>query len=474
MREWAEHDSVFAFSGGYPETAVSSGGAYGRRAARVFAWYVKGFPLSQRTNAPTYFGGSHSIDVMTDLVSVYSGATVDSTSATRVKAATVSARCFGVVQPWSERSNNSAVYQPPLSLRQALTSLAQSADIDIFINWDGNVAFSSDIWDFTTAIGTPSLVEFTEASPSGVQRWVASDGERGAPYNRVFFNGGRTNPAEGLGSGRGGYEVGAIPFQGPFDLDGATIPLSARTVEVGLEQGWRPWRQQNENPWQWRQLDIVARDRVSFRTSRAGLMLELGDYFKLTWTRGPSINGPYASAVFQCDGITYAPGDDSVEIEAIWRDDIQTERQYLLDDEALLVRSKGAMSSVVETFGDEFALFTDSVNLSTMGVLAGDILVLRDSSQAADVFTLNAAFRVVLVVDDQTLSVVDASGAPAVLPTATIIINADWSIVRGATTYPTVVSDPTNYPSGGSMYGKVTAAAGTTSDTTTGNRLING
>jgi hypothetical protein len=58
--------------------------------------------------------------------------------------------------------------------------------------------------------------------------------------------------------------------------------------------------------------------------------------------------------------------------------------------------------------------------------------------------------------------------------TGGVVVNADWSIVRGKTTYPTAVSDPTNYPSGGDIYGKVTDTAGLTSDSEIGNRLISG
>jgi hypothetical protein len=199
--------------------------------------------------------------------------------------------------------------------------------------------------------------------------------------------------------------------------------------------------------------------------------LELGDYFKLTWTRGPSIGGPYASTVFKCESITYAPNDDSVEISAVWCDDTQTEQQYLLDDETMLVRSKGGLTGSADGHDTYTVAFGGTIDLATMGVVAGDILILRDSTQADDVFTRNAAFRITSTTPT-TATVTGPTGLPSI--PAGAVINADWSIIRGATTYPTAISDPTNYPSGGVMYGKTTDSSGVHSDSTAGNRLISG
>lgn len=465
----------FAYQGGYSESAVdSSDRGYRAKASRVVRWYVRAIVGSQVTNAPaapeSSFGIAHPVDVMRDLVAVYSSATVDTTSAARVKAGAPFAACSGVVQAWTERANNPSFPPPPLSLRQVLTELAQSSDFDIFINWSGLIAFSSDVWDFTTATQAGSLIAIAEASISSMRRWVPSNGERHAPFNRVFFEGGKANPSNDED----------VPFQGPFDLETADIPTSVMAIEMSLRQGWRPFRQQALDPWQWRSVDGVTRDRISFRTNISGLRLELGQYFRITWTRGSQVAGPYNGGgatsdgvIFQCEAITYSPTDDVVEIEAVWRDDTSTERQYLLDDETLLLRSKGAMSGNAMTAGDEFVTFDGTINLTTMGVVSGDILILRDASETADSFALNAAFRISFVVDYMQVSVVDSNGAAAVLPSA-VLSNAEWSIVRGATTYPTAVSDPTNYPSGGDMYGKATAAGGTYSNSETGNRLISG
>lgn len=494
--QYLQFISKYKYAAGYQQSDVDSddagstgpdggnGGSYATLGSRVMRWHVKGIPLSQRTNAPTVFPGTHAIDVMVDLCSVYSDATIDTTSAARVKAGNPNARAFGVVQAWSERANNQNLYQPPMSLRQVLTQLAQSSDMDVFINWAGAVAFSSDVWDYLTStqydinqgtVGALLEIQETELQPGSMRRWVPSNGERHSAFNRVYFEGGRNNPADGRGGSTLYAGIGGegIPFQGPWDLSGATIPVTTRVIEMALQQGWRPWRQQREDPLQWRSIDIVARDRISFRMHRGGLLLDLGDYFKLNWTRGASIGSPYASTVFQCEDITYAPGDDTVEIEAVWRHDVTTERQYLLDDETLLVRSKGALTGSATPDGASSASFGGTIDLNAMGVLEGDILVLRDTSQAADVFTRNGAWRIIAVSIGGTDCDL-ANNGEGNQPAAGVVVNAEWYIVRGATTYPTAVSDPTNYPDGGAMYGKVTDSGGLTSDAAAGNRLISG
>jgi len=467
----------FAYQGGYSLDAVDGAGpAYRAKASRVLRWYVRVIVGSQVTNAPAVpessFGIAHPVDVMRDLVSVYSSATVDTTSAARVKAGSPFAACSGVVQAWTERANTPNSPPPPMSLRQVLTELAQSSDFDVFIDWSGLIAFSSDVWDFTTATQASGLLAFSEADLSSMTRWVPSNGERGAPFNRVYFEGGKSNPSN----------EEDVPFQGPFDLADAEVPTSVMAIEMSLRQGWRPFRQQALDPWKWRSVDGVTRDRIRFRTKIGGLRLELGQYFRITWTRGSQVAGPYnaggdasTGVIFQCEAITYSPTDDVVEIEAVWRDDTSTERQYLLDDETLLVRSKGATSGAV-TVEDSNSVFVfgGTINLTSMGVQAGDIIVLRDSTQADDVFTRNRALRIVSVDTTNELTVDASAGLDFSYPLGGTIANADWSIVRSATTYPTAVSDPTNYPSGGDMYGKATAADGTYSNAETGNRLISG
>lgn len=438
---------------------------YANVGAGVIAWFVKGFPLSARTQqaAPE----QHPIDVLADLVLYYSESTtitVDTTAAARVKAGTPHSAAFGVVQPWTERANNPAIFQPPPSLRQAITKISQSADIDSFINWSGQFSFSSDVRDFTVVTGALTAIELKEEQASGFEDWIPANGERWAVFNRLFFTGGKAYPAEGR----------EVPYQGPFDFfAGDTgVNIEDRIIEASLEQGWCAWRKQAQAPWSWRQVDTSARPMLRFRYNISALRLELGMYFRMSWTRGPSITSPYVTTIFQCESITYAPGDDSVEIEAVWRGDVEEENPYLLDDETLLVRSKGALSGTADPTGGDEVDFGGSIDLDSMGVEEGDILILRDSTQAADVFTRNGAWRI--VTKDSATHVFIALNGLGAYPAAGSVANADWSIVRGFTTYHTAVTDPTNYPDGSLMYGKVTNEDGEFSDSSEGNKLLSG
>jgi len=472
------------WQGGYPATAIHKMRGYANNdparpqyaqfAAGVLAWYVKGYPLSARTQTSSPV--QHPCDVVRDLVTHYSAnsaITVDTAQWTRVRAGASNAACAGVVQAWTERANNASDTVSPPSLRQTITKLCQSGDFDVFIDWDGEFSFSSDVRDAYWVENQAFYLAIPETQFRDLTEWIPSSGERHAPFNRLYFSGGKAYAAEGLD----------VPFQGPWDFEsGSTgIPITTRIVEATLEQGWRPWRQQAFAPWSFRQLDTTARPVVRFVMGLQGLQLELGDFFRLSWTRGDvadTAGAAYASSAFQVEALTYAAGGDEVEVEAVWVGDYDTSRQYLLDDETLLVRTKTASVSLdLFTVGaNAFARTTGSaIDFVVMGVEVGDILVLRDSTQAADVFTLNRAIRIEDFDDDFTLRLVstDTSGIPA-FPTLATLANADWSIVRGATTYPTAVSDPTNYPNDGEMYGKATNVDGEYSNTAPGNQLFSG
>lgn len=454
----------YAGLGNYPAGAVQWASPATRSIAmRCLEWYVKGFPLSARTQTTSPV--QHAVDVITDLATHYcdnANITVDTDSAARIKAGNPDAACTGVIQPWTVFANNPAAYQNPPSLRQAITQICQSSDIDVFMSWGGELSFSSDVRDFITATQAATLTNFTETQLEDMEEWIPNPGERWAVCNRVYMKGGRGYPAEDL----------PIPFQGPFDFDtGSTgVDISDRIIEASLEQGWRPWRQQALQPLQWRCVDIYARSKIRFRTGINAMILELGAYFTLTWTRGGA-GTVFNSTTFQVDAISYASGDDSVEVEAIWRDDIVTENAYLLDDEDIPVRSKGGLTgNAIPTDADIVCNFGGTINLTTMGVVVGDVLVLRCTTDPEDDFNGNGAFLITTIVGPTEVNVTPAFGTFVTNP----IPNAEWYIIRGATTYPTAVSDPTNYPDGSEMYGKTSDTAGEFSDSTTGNKLISG
>jgi len=465
--EYYQRILPFRYQGDYQQNAVDEAAGEYVYAATVKKWIVKGLPLSQRTNAPALYGNAHAVDVVRDLVSVYSSATVDTVSAGRVKTSLANATCAGTVQPWvNEDRDRSGL---PLSLRQELSKLAQSSDFDIFFNWSGQVAFAADVRDFTTATQSTGLVEILETDLNpGTRRWIASDGERNAPFNRVNFDGGRASLVSTIGAE-------GPPYQGPFDISDTSIAITTRVIEVVVQQGWNTYRQQHGlDPRSQRPLDGTARDMVAFSMHIGGLRLELGDYFKLTWTRGPELGTPYSATIFQCESIAYSPyGDDTVEIEAVWRNDSQTERQYLLDDETLLIHPDITITTTAAPGGA--ALVTLGATADIVNLEIGSILLLRDTTQAADVFTRNGAWRITAFDPTAGASTITvAANGEGAFPAAGTVASGQWSVLLGATNYPTAITYPASYPSGGDMYGKATGATGLYSNATTGNRLING
>ena len=454
----------YKYAAGYPSRAVDFAPPNTQTyAQRVISWYVKGPALSARTRG---LNPQHATDVLSDFAAYYTynpSPSIDTARRTRVRSGNPNAIVAGVVQSWSEGPRKGDVnVPPPPSLRQVITKICQSSDLDIFINWSGQLSFSADLRDYTTAsqlAGLPLIDEKEFLEPP--KRWLPSNGERGAVFNRLYLEGGRTNPPDQEG----------IPYQGPWDFDSGAAGFSPvdRVVEAKLEQGWRPWRQQSQSPLMWRSsLDLTARDRFKFRMGRRGLEFELGDLVRVNWSRG--FGGPYSQTVLQIEAITFAYSDFSVEIEAIWRGDLDTERAYLLDDESFAIRSKNVGTpNAYPNAGSDTCNFDAGLDLNSMGVQAGDILVFQDASEPENEFAANRCFRISNVGSATQLSV-DGAGFSDPMPSP-FIFAVEWQIYRGATTYPTAVSDPVLYPDGSDMYGKVTNAAGNYTNAVQGNRI---
>jgi hypothetical protein len=343
------------------------------------------------------------------------------------------------------RTGRSSAYVSSVGvLRNAISELCQCGLFDVVTSWEGVFTAFVLANGFALQTGTPTPVD--ETLCSGISDRIPSNGERWAPYNRIVF----------ASNGRTVDNLTAIADWGVVltrNLNDSVVDIetgfSGTDFGIGTFGGIG-------------NLESVVRPMLSFEYPLDALTWELGEFISFTWSRGASGLGAWSSAVFRIEALTLHPSRCTVSVQAVWIQDLVNTRPYLLDDETLLVRSKGALAGA-GAWDSGFGWFTfgGTINLLTMGVQVGDILVLRDSTEAADSFLRNACFRIDTV----------AAGYCEILPvmTSTVsVANADWSIVRGATTYPTVVSDPTNYPSGGSMYGKL-SEAGTFSDASPAN-----
>ena len=421
----------------------------------VSRWWVRGYPLSAIASKTS--PSQHPADIVTDLVTNYSNggaANLDATSIARTKTKLISTG-VGLLNGDKERGSEQ-------NLKQFLAGLCDSMDLDLFATWAGTLGLVSEAIDYSgltdtlVAISESRVADFREAVPSREQRW--------APYNRITLEDLRRDlPYEPEGH-----------ILGPYDTPDTAPPIAPtlRVLNRRMSTKWRTREESRRNPWYYRNASTTVRPRVTFTTDHEALQLELGDWFLLTWTRG--LGGPYSSAVFRCEGLTWIPTQEAMVVTGIWYDDLYTAKPYLLDDETLIVRATGSAGRLCNIEDARTMVRFSSGSLITDGVAAGDILLLRDTGQADAVFTRNRAIRVVSVTDAISLEVSVADAADFGAPAGADI--AGWTILRGATTYHTAISDPTNYPAGGIMYGKVAdiRVDGTFSNAVAANKLLDG
>ena len=337
-------------------------------------------------------------------------------------------------------------------LRRAISELCQGGLFDVVTDWSGQFTAHVLANDFDLQTTTPTEVD--ETFMQRIDDKVPSAGERWAPYNRVIFasNGRILDNATAI------TEWGQVLSR---TINDSATAIESDTAFSGADFGIGTFGAIGT-------LESKVRPIVSFDYPLDALAWELGEFIGVTWSRGDSGLVVYSSTVFRIEALTLHPSRCMVSVKAVYIDDLANQLPYLLDDETLLVVSKaGGSGSVTFVATSQQPSFGGTINLTAMGVQVGDILILRDSSEAAGAFTRNLASRIITVNSSTLLTV-----AVAFTTTAVGIVNADWSIVRGATTYQDI--DPivlgTEYPDGFEMYGKQ-SEDGTFSDTSTANVL---
>lgn len=482
----------------------SPGGGFGAGAADPVCAAIDHFNVFSYGALSAVTGKSNltqnPVDVVQDLVQYYSpmrdfpGGPIDATRFARAHAARQSMSCRGIVSvPFATDISTLAVgaaspgglhqATPGASrklvyagglLRQALAEICSSFDIDLFLTLAGQAGVSAQVADFTSATATYPSLDEQKFDPDSVRVRVPSGDERWAPYNAVFI----TSAAPGN------------PELGPFRNQQAIAAWGGRVLAKHLEGTWWPYltdsilNSQGPNGkllafdilesfvWSARSLESAARRVVTFDTDFTwfALGVDLGDDFLFTWTRGGN-SAVFSSSLMRCDGMVIHFDQAKVSVTAVYMDDLRTAKAYLLDDETLLTRvasSGGRTATVVD--GSTTVTFA-SGSLVTDGVAAGDQLILKDATEAANSYSRNRALRIASITDATHLVVTglntftDFGGGAAV---------ATWEIRRGQPTYPTSVSDPTHYPSGGGMYGKVSTEADLYNSGAAANLLLDG
>ena len=347
------------------------------------------------------------------------------------------------------------------TLRNTIAAIASTADLDVFVTMEGKVGVVSQAASFETQTMTPGSID--EARISNVTDRTPSTGTRWSPYNRVFMR----------------WPDGVQ--RGPYD-NATAITAWGRIISKVIDGTW--WRELVRGDWQppavitdvayvWkrRALEAKVRPVISFRTDLSVLAFDLGDFFTMSWTRGGQ-NSAHASAIWRLEGVTIRSMVGAVDVTAVWMGDIATEQPFLLDNEGLFLRVAGAGARTCTVTDASTTVTFASGSLITDGVAAGDILRLRDASEAAATFYRNRDLMVASVTD--ALNFVVSGDVDFGTAGAHVVTASDWEIVKGFTTYPSAATDPANYPSGGLMYGKICNSVAQFSDTTAANKLLNG
>ncbi len=449
-------------SSGQKASKANQGDYFGGTFAAFSSFNITGTPGSG-----VYGSAGEVVNVMRDFVEYYSSLGAGRFDVTRFAKADLSlkteirgsifagGRSLAPTTGDQQLSSKKSPYGVGM-LRKAIADLAGTADFDVFMTRDAKVAIISQGADFET--GTSTYPAIGEVRINTVEDHTPSNGQRWTPYNRAFVQ----NGAETLG---------------PYDNQDA-IDEWGRVISKVLGSSWW-WLMQNgkkfgessEQLWAIRNLEAVVRPVITFTTDMSILTLELGDYFTMPWTRG-GVNSAYASTLWRLESVTISPGQGSVQAAAVWMEDLRVDYPYLLDNETLVVRATPGGGQTLTVTDGSTTLVRSAGSFISDGLAPGDIIRIRDTSEAATTFFRNRDVKVALVTDATHVEMVgDTDFGTA---GAHVVAAGEWQLYRGATTYPTAITDAANYPSGGLMYGKITDSAGEYSDASAGNKLLEG
>ncbi len=451
--------SGLGWAGGHPTgmsfTASTSGAAE--------SFYVSATPLSARTVQNSLM--QNASDIIFDLLTYYSavGSSTDATSFAKAKAATSALFVGGVINPFPPPQNglidasfqgHPFVFQPGV-LRKALQDICASADLDLYVRRiDNKFALACSFFTFDDITATHR--DMPETRTSDVEESRPSVGARWYPYNRVYLTAPDNSTLGPFDNPAGLTTLGGVPCAKTINAKWMILVGSAFSADYLL------------GIWGLRNLETVVRPTVRFRADKSALALDLASFFTFNWSRG-TLGGPYSAAVFRVERMVIDPDNLTADIEAVWVDDIATERSYLLDDETLIVVATGSGGRTVGVTDSSATFAFSSGSLVSDGVAAGDIVLLQDGSESDEGYTRNRALRVASITNATHLVVagsdLDFGGGATV---------SNWKILKGATHYPTVGTDPSNYPSGSTMYGKASDNSSLYSDSSAANLLKEG
>lgn len=446
-----------------------------------------GYPFSQITESTA--PGASAAQTVADLLTYYSANpsafSVDATALARALSMRPGIFISGTISSSGQRTGYASAMISNYSMgdmADALRGLATVGRFDIVFGHDAVVYLRLHAQDFAFSTTTPPTIP--EENVVGVLSVAhASKGERGEAMTRLFVSrrgikyGAFVHGGHETTLGRSIEKTISADWLSLENSNGVLFDYSLGTVgAVVAEDLVRKWVESFVFDSYAQRLSIV------FTTTLEVLAYELGDVVLLSWTRGgASADSSLINASWRIEGLTLRPLDGVVEVRALWVSEVRgwARYPYLLDDESMAVRVLGGGGRTITLTNGSATVLFSSGSLVSDGVAAGDILVVRDSSEAATAFKRNRALYVASVTDATHLVVAVTAGDGTDFGATTAGI-ADWNIYRGAITYHTAVSSPTNYPSGGAVYGKISDSLNTNGadsfygDNLDANRLVNG
>lgn len=476
---WAMNDVLGGEFGPPNATATTTGTIIDRRAVsdaffgRLGQLYCWSFPLSSHTYPDPgaaditfdFAGSILCVNVARDLLQQYcrGSVVVDVPSFDDVAAHNPNAKAamfVGDIGSVGLKQFEPAVIAETGQVRGLLKGLCSSGMFDLTTLQAGQVrALAStatfEAYEFAAALSALRLDE-TRMVADSLRVRTPSQGQRWAPYNRVFIE---VGPSSGyLTPGRHGpfdhsdnLTAWGRPFTRVIEAQYADANLSYSNTYADSDAGFQRIEQQFP-------VESIVRPVISFRYGLEVLELDLGDYFILSLTRGgnTSFLDTYEDTMWKTESLNLLPDTGQVEVTAVWAGDVLSDIPFLLDDETLLEVTTSATLGSGDTAGDDtFTIAAGS--FITAGVQAGDILVLQDSAEAEEEFDRNRGVRITAVAAlvltlDETITA-----------TATV---ADWKILLGAT----------NQPTSNRMYGKAADdyANGEFSDASLANKMMGG
>ena len=447
----------------------------------------KAFPLSAHTY-PTVASGTPTnnppptllVDVARDLLEQYCRGAVeaDETSFDAVAAHNPSSRAavyIANIGAFSMQRSEPAVIAESGQTRGILKGLCQAGGFDLTTLQAGQVAALANTATYEAYVGAAALsalqLDETRIVADSLRVRTPSQGQRWAPYNRVFIDvgsasghrlPGRHGPFDHGDDSSGNIVSWGRPMTRIIDVTYADIgegygndfeSLGKTGFELLLSQF---------------PVESLVRPVISFRYGLEALELDLGDYFILSLTRGgqTTLLDTYEDVMWKTEAITLVPDTGQVEVVAVWAGDVLADIPFLLDNEPSITRtSSGSMSAIDTAAGDNNVALAGAGDFVAAGVEVGDILVLQDSSEATAGFERNRGIRIT------TVNTGDLNLAETMASAVTV---STWKILRGYTTYP-VAGDP-GYADGGRMYGKAADdnTSGVFSDSAAANKMLGG